>query len=243
MCGRFALLTHAEALIERFGVEEVIKRPEPRYNIAPSQNVAVVVQREKRQLTEMRWGLVPFWAKEVSIGNRMINSRAETVSEKPAFRNAFEKRRCLILSDGFYEWQKTGNIKVPKHIRLKSREPFAFAGLYEYWKTKSGVMLESCTIITTIPNEIMSPIHHRMPVILDPNDEKAWLNPKNQDFSELKKLLKPFHSELMETFEVSDFVNSPKNQGPLCTKPVEIPLEQPGMISSIYQRITWLRSR
>ena len=225
MCGRFALLTHAEALIKRFGVEEVIKRPEPRYNIAPSQNVAVVVQRETRQLTEMRWGLVPIWAKDVSIGNRMINSRAETVAEKPAFRSAFMKRRCLILADGFYEWQKVGKIKVPTHIRLKSREPFAFAGLYEYWKTKSGVMLESCTIITTTPNEIMSPIHHRMPVILDSHDEEAWMSPKNQDLSELKKLLKPFHSELMEVFEVSDFVNSPKNQGPLCTKPVDTPLQ------------------
>ena len=226
MCGRFALLTHAEALIERFGVEEVIKRPEPRYNIAPNQNVAVVVQRETRQLTEMRWGLVPFWAKDVSIGNRMINSRAETVAEKPSFRSAFKNRRCLILADGFYEWQKVGKIKVPTHIRFKSREPFAFAGLYEYWKTKSGKMLESCTIITTTPNEVMSPIHHRMPVILAPEDEEGWLNPENQDVSDRINLLKPYDSQQMETFEVSDFVNSPKNQGPLCTKPVDSPLLQ-----------------
>jgi putative SOS response-associated peptidase YedK len=226
MCGRFALRTHAEALIERFGVEEVIKRPEPKYNIAPSQNVAVIVQRETRQLTEMRWGLVPFWAKDISIGNRMINARAETVAEKPAFRSAFKKRRCLILTDGFYEWQKVGKIKVPTHIRFRSREPFAFAGLFEYWKTKSGKMLESCTIITTPPNEIMSPIHHRMPVILAPEDEEAWLNPENQDVSELIDLLKPYDSEQMETFEVSDFVNSPKNQGPLCTKPVDSQLLQ-----------------
>lgn len=224
MCGRFALLTHAEALIERFGVEEVIKRPEPRYNIAPSQNVTVVVQREKRQLTEMRWGLVPSWAKDVSIGNRMINVRAETVAEKPAFRNAFKKRRCLILSDGFYEWQKVGKIKIPTHIRLKKREPFAFAGLYEYWKTKSGKMLESCAIITTTPNEVMSSIHHRMPVILNPDDERAWLNPEKQEASELMQLLKPYTSHQMESFEVSDFVNSPQNQGPLCTKPVNTAL-------------------
>lgn len=224
MCGRFALLTHAEALIERFGVEEVIKRPEPRYNIAPSQNVTVVVQREKRQLTEMRWGLVPSWAKDVSIGNRMINVRAETVAEKPAFRNAFKKRRCLILSDGFYEWQKVGKIKIPTHIRLKKREPFAFAGLYEYWKTKSGKMLESCAIITTTPNEVMSSIHHRMPVILNPDDERAWLNPEKQEASELMQLLKPYTSHQMESFEVSDFVNSHQNQGPLCTKPVNTAL-------------------
>jgi len=220
MCGRFALLTHTEALIKRFGIEEIIKRPEPRYNISPSQNVTVVVKRNNRQLTEMRWGLVPSWAKDVSIGNRMINARAETVVEKPAFRNAFKKRRCLILSDGFYEWQKVGKIKKPTHIRLKSREPFAFAGLYEYWKTNSGKMLESCTIITTTPNEIMSPIHNRMPVILNPNDEATWLNPDNQEVPELIPLLKPYTSQQMESFEVSDFVNSPQNQGPLCTKPV-----------------------
>jgi putative SOS response-associated peptidase YedK len=220
MCGRFALLTHADALIERFEIEEVIKRPEPRYNIAPSQNVTVVVQREKRQLTQMRWGLVPFWAEDVSIGNRMINSRVETVAEKPAFKNAFKKRRCLILADGFYEWQKVGKVKVPTHVRLKSRKPFAFAGLYEYWKTKSGKTLESCTIITTTPNDILKTIHHRMPVILSPGDEKTWLSPKNQDREQLLSLLKPYTAEPMEAYEVSDFVNSPTNQGPLCTKPV-----------------------
>jgi len=220
MCGRFALLTHAETLIQRFGVEKVIKRPEPRYNIAPSQNVTVVVQRENFQLTEMRWGLVPFWAKDVSIGNRMINTRGETLAEKPAFRSAFKKHRCLVLADGFYEWQKVGKIKVPTHIRMKNREPFAFAGLYEYWKTKSGQMLESCTIITTTPNELMKPIHHRMPVILSPEDEKKWLNPENQDMEQLLSLLKPYNPELMEAYEVSDFVNSPANQGPLCTQPV-----------------------
>jgi putative SOS response-associated peptidase YedK len=224
MCGRFALFTHAEALMERFGVEEVIKRPEPRYNIAPSQNVTVVVQRETRQLTEMIWGLVPFWAKDVSIGNRMINARAETVAEKPAFRTAFKKRRCLILADGFYEWQKVGKIKIPTHIRMKSRAPFAFAGMYEYWKTKSGKLLESCTIITTAPNELMGPIHHRMPVILSPENETEWLNPLNQDVSELMSMLQPYTPDQMEAFEVSDFVNSPTNQGPLCTKPVNTTL-------------------
>ncbi|MHA1964909.1 MAG: SOS response-associated peptidase [Candidatus Thorarchaeota archaeon] len=224
MCGRFALLTHAEALIERFGVEEVIKRPEPRYNIAPTQNVTVVVQREKIQLTEMRWGLIPFWSKDVSIGNRMINARSETVAEKPAFRSAFKKRRCLILADGFYEWQKVGRIKIPTHIRMKDREPFAFAGLYEYWKTKSGKMLESCTIITTSPNELMSSIHQRMPVIMSLENEAAWLDPENQDVSELMSMLKPYSPNTMEAFEVSDFVNSPGNQGPLCIKPVQTQL-------------------
>ena len=224
MCGRFALLTHAEALIERFGVEEVIKRPEPRYNISPSQSVTVVVQREKRELTEMRWGLIPSWVKDASIGKRMINARAETVSEKPSFRSAFKKRRCLILADGFYEWQKVGKIKIPTHIRIMNREPFAFAGLYEYWKTKSGKMLESCTIITTTPNELMSPIHHRMPVILSPENEDAWVDPENQNTPELMSMLKPNAPDQMEALEVSDFVNSPQNQGPLCTRPMNTTL-------------------
>jgi putative SOS response-associated peptidase YedK len=220
MCGRFALLTHAEALIERFGIEEVINRPEPRYNIAPSQNVTVVVQRGTRQLTEMHWGLVPSWAKDVSVGNRMINARAESIAEKPAFRAAFKKRRCLIISDGFYEWRKAGKVKRPMHIRLKSREPFAFAGLYEYWKTKSGKMLESCAIVTTTPNEMLTSIHNRMPVILSPVKEEEWLNPDNQSVSDLIQMLKPYSSRQMEAFEVSDFVNSPSNQGPLCIRPV-----------------------
>jgi putative SOS response-associated peptidase YedK len=221
MCGRFALLTHAEALIERFGVEEVIKRPEPRYNIAPNQNVTVVVQREKRQLTEMRWGLVPFWAKDVSIGNRMINARLETVAHKPAYRNAFQKRRCLILTDGFYEWQKIGKTKIPTHIRMRDREPFAFAGLYEYWKTKSGQTLESCTIITTVPNELVEPIHTRMPVILKLENEEIWLNPEIEDKDLLLEILKPYESESMEAFEVSTFVNSPNNQGIQCILPLQ----------------------
>ncbi len=221
MCGRFALLTNAQALIQRFGIEEVIKRPEPRYNIAPTQNVAVVVQRETRQLTEMRWGLIPFWAKDVSIGNRMINARAETVAEKRAFRSAFKNRRCLILADGFYEWQKVGKVKIPIHIRLKSQEPFAFAGLYEYWKTKSGKLLESCIIVTTTANELISSIHNRMPVILSPENENTWLKPKNQDVPELLSSLVQYNSNKMEGFEVSEFVNSPKNQGPLCIKPVD----------------------
>jgi putative SOS response-associated peptidase YedK len=221
MCGRFALLTHTEALIERFGVEEVIKRPEPRYNIAPSQNVTVVVQRGARQLTEMHWGLIPSWAKDVSVGNRMINARAESIAERPAFRAAFKKRRCLIISDGFYEWRKVGKVKTPMHIRLKSREPFAFAGLYEYWKTKSGKMLESCAIVTTTPNEIMTSIHNRMPVILDAEKEEEWLNPENQNVSDLIQMLKPYGSKQMEAFEVSAFVNSPSNEGSLCIRPMD----------------------
>ena len=207
MCGRFSLLTYAESLAERFNVEEVIDKPEPTYNIAPMQMVNTVVQRETRQLVKMKWGLVPFWANDYTIGNRMINARAETVATKPAFRVAFKKRRCLIIADGFYEWQKVGKVKKPIHIRLKSREPFAFAGLYEYWdKTKSGKTLLSCTIVTTTPNEIMKSIHHRMPVIIRPEFEERWLDPENQDVSDLLSMLEPYPPEKMEAFEVSTFV-------------------------------------
>jgi putative SOS response-associated peptidase YedK len=221
MCGRFSLLTYAEALAERFSVEETIDRPEPTYNIAPMQMVTTVVQRDTRQLVKMKWGLVPFWADDYKIGNRMINARAETVASKPAFRVAFKKRRCLIIADGFYEWRKVGKVKKPMHIRLKSREPFAFAGLYEYWdKTKSGKILQSCTIITTTPNDLMKSIHHRMPVILRPEFEERWLDPEYQDVSNLMSMLKPYSPEEMEAFEVSKFVNSPKNQGFECISPV-----------------------
>ncbi|MHA2025043.1 MAG: SOS response-associated peptidase [Candidatus Thorarchaeota archaeon] len=222
MCGRFSLLTYAEKLAERFDVQEVIDRPDPVYNIAPMQMIPTVVQRETRQLVMMKWGLVPSWADDISIGNRLINARAETVATKPSFRAAFKKRRCLILTNGFYEWQKVGKVKKPIHVRLKSREPFAFAGLYEYWdKTKSGKILQTCTIITTTPNDLMKSIHRRMPVILRPEFENKWLNPKNTDVSELESMLQPYPSEEMEAFEISKYVNNPRNQGIECIQPVD----------------------
>ena len=220
MCGRFALLTHAEALIERFGVEEVIKRPEPRYNIAPSQTVTVVVQRETKQLTEMRWGLIPFWAKDVSIGNRMINARSETVSEKPAFRSAFKKRRCLILADGFYEWQKLNGRKQPVRIQVDGGRPFAIAGLWEHWQSPDGSEIESCTLLTTEPNELLKPVHNRMPVIISPQDYALWLDPGAQHPDELKSLLRPYPAEHLSFYSVSTHVNNPRNEDPLCIKPI-----------------------
>ncbi|MFW9816223.1 MAG: SOS response-associated peptidase [Candidatus Thorarchaeota archaeon] len=221
MCGRVSLLTYAEKLAERFNVQEVIDRPDPIYNIAPLQMVATVVQRETRQLVLMKWGLVPSWADDISIGNRLINARAESIATKPSFRAAFKKRRCLIISDGFYEWQKVGKVKKPIHVRLKNREPFAFAGLYEYWnKTKSGKSLQTCTIITTSPNRLMKSIHHRMPVILRPEFEDKWLNPEAKA-EELEAMLQPYPAEEMEAFEISKYVNNPRNQGPECIQPVD----------------------
>jgi putative SOS response-associated peptidase YedK len=221
MCGRFSLLTYAEKLAERFNVQDLIDRPDPIYNIAPMQMVATVVQRENRQLVMMKWGLVPSWADDISIGNRLINARAETVATKPSFRAAFKRRRCLILTNGFYEWQKVGKVKKPIYVRLKSREPFAFAGLYEYWsKTKSGKPLQTCTIITTTPNELMKSIHRRMPVILRPEFEDKWLDLETEA-SELQDMLQPFPSDEMEAFEISKYVNNPRNQGPECINPAE----------------------
>jgi len=214
------MFTYIKAVKDRFKIDEILAVIDPRYNIAPAQKIATVVQRERRQLVEMKWGLVPSWAKDSKIGNRLINARAETVATKPAFRSAFKKRRCLILADSFFEWQKSGDVKTPMLIRLKSQETFAMAGLYEYWKMKSGKTLESCAIITSAANDFMKRIHDRMPVILRPENEDSWLDSELQDVQEITQLLEPVDSELMETYEVSTYVNSPRNQDSNVIRPV-----------------------
>lgn len=219
MCGRFSLLTNVKALIERFEIEEVEVRPEPRYNVAPSQMVTTVVNDSVRHLVSMRWGLIPHWAKDPKIGNKMINARSETLAEKPVFKPALKKQRCLVLADGFYEWQKIGTTKKPMYIRMKTREPFALAGLYEKWKAPSEKIIQSCTIITTEPNVLMKSIHNRMPVILKRNDEDAWLDSTNEDLTSLTKLLKKYPANKMEAYEVSTYVNSAKNTGAQCIRP------------------------
>ncbi len=171
MCGRYTLKTPIDVVAEHFGLDEYPSSLTPSYNIAPTQEVAAVVEEdEKRKLKMFRWGLVPSWAKDPAIGNKMINARAETVSEKPSFRSAFKRRRCLIVADGFYEWQKTdGGAKQPYHFRMKDSSPFAFAGLWETWDG-DGADVRSCSIITTDANDLMKEIHHRMPVILLPDN-------------------------------------------------------------------------
>jgi len=207
------MFSSVEAIKARFKVEEVIKNPRPRYNIAPSQKIPVIVQRENRQLTEMRWGLIPFWAEDTKIGYHTINARAETIAKKPAFRNAFRKRRCLVVADNFFEWQKVNGEKIPRLIRMKSERLFAMAGLYEYWERKSGKVVESCTIVTTEANDFIRPIHDRMPVILRPENEEAWLNPDLQEVESIKHLLDPVSADLMEEYEISTYVNDPKHTG------------------------------
>ncbi|MFJ7993085.1 SOS response-associated peptidase [Peribacillus frigoritolerans] len=216
MCGRFTLFTDIEEIKERFDIQGSFDEEyQFSYNIAPSQSVLSVINDGVRnRLGYLRWGLIPFWAKDEKAGYKMINARAETIAEKASFRNAYKKKRCLIIADSFYEWKKTPERKIPMRIKLKNHAPFGMAGLWEFWKSPEGISIYSCSIITTVPNELMTSIHDRMPVILKPEDEKDWLNPSINDPAYLQQYLKSFDSEQMEAFEVSTDVNSTKNNSP-----------------------------
>jgi len=223
MCGRYAIygpVSRANRDTIEFLGEEVAFHPT--FNAAPTQNLPVfrVSPEHGRELTLLRWGLVPSWAKDPAIGARMINARAETVSEKPAFRAAFRRRRCLVPMSGFYEWQRTAGRKVPHFVRLRDAEIFATAGLYEYWSGRDGATaIDSYTILTTTANELMRAVHDRMPVILLERDYDAWLDPKNEKLEALSALLTPFPSERMRTFAVSPRVNNTRNDGPELVEP------------------------
>jgi putative SOS response-associated peptidase YedK len=208
---------------EHFGLLDV-EPLQPRFNIAPTQAVAAVRRvpessEPARQLVLLRWGLVPSWAKDPKIGNSLINARAESVAAKPAFRTAFRRRRCLVVADGFYEWQRTGTKKQPYFIRLADDRPFAFAGLWEFWEGPDHSALESCTLITTSANELMAPIHDRMPVILSPDDYDRWLDPAIQKPDQLQPLLRPYPSGEMLAYPVSTHVNNPRNEDAECIAP------------------------
>ncbi len=210
MCGRFAFYSPSEASAALFGVDGSLA-VEPRYNIAPTQYVAAIRDDEdrKRELVMLRWGLVPFWAKDPAIGNKMINARAETVAEKPSYRNAFKHRRCIVLADGFYEWHREGDVKVPHFISLKSGEPFGLAGLWETWNNKeTGESMQSTTLITTEANDFMQPLHHRMPVILQPETANEWLA-GSPDFLDGVSQRMPE----LQAWPVSRNVNNARNQG------------------------------
>jgi putative SOS response-associated peptidase YedK len=225
MCGRYTRKEQLEALLE---VLQAVIRCDltPRYNIAPSQMVACVrhaPENGHRECVLLKWGLIPSWAKDPSIGNTMINARAETVAEKPSFRKAFQHQRCLVIADGFYEWKREGRAKQPYYIRFKDCRPFAFAGLWESWKDQShedGSQIDSCTIITTGANELMASIHPRMPVILDPKNYEIWLDPAIKDPVLLTPLLKPHPSDEMEAFPISTRVNNPRVDRPECLEPL-----------------------
>jgi len=222
MCGRFTRTENMQHLAKLLG----LPIPPPlasRYNIAPSQLVACVrtnSETTEREWVELQWGLVPSWAKEISIGLKLINARGETVAEKPSFRKAFTHRRCLILADGFYEWKREGTTKQPYYIRMKDHRPFAFAGLWERWE-KEDPPIESCSLITIGSNAVMKPIHHRMPVILATMQYAEWLDTSLHETERLNTLLRPFPPEEMEAYPVSLMVNNPRNDYPECVLPTQ----------------------
>lgn len=218
MCGRFTLTIPQEQLQLAFPWLSFPFGLSPRYNIAPTQPVAVVPGSEEPAVKLFRWGLIPFWAKDPKIGNRMINARSETLSDKPSFRDAYRHRRCLVLADGFFEWQKISGqrAKTPFLVRLKSGDPFAFAGLWDRWRSPDGSEVLSCTIITTRPNELVAPIHNRMPVILPPDAYKDWLDPAGQSSIRLQ----PYPAAEMTAYPVTTLVNNPANDLPACTIPI-----------------------
>lgn len=218
MCGRFTLKTLAPVLAEVFDLPEPPAWT-PRYNIAPTQLVPTVVrlpEQPARQFCQWHWGLIPAWAKELAIGNRLINAQAETAATKPAFRAAFRQRRCLVLADGFYEWDQRGRPRQPVYIRMHDGRPFAFAGLWERWTSPEGGVIESCTLLTTEPNAAIHPLHHRMPVILDPKDYDRWLDPSLQKPEEVQPFLRPYPPDEMTVYPVSTRVNNPANDTPEC---------------------------
>jgi putative SOS response-associated peptidase YedK len=218
MCGRFTLAAPAAEIADFFEVDARLNL-RPRYNIAPTQEIPVVRAKEEgRELALLRWGLVPAWAKDPAIGNRMINARAESVAEKPAFRAAFKARRCLVPADGFYEWQRAGKRKQPFYIRRKDRAPFAFAGLYERWHDRAeSESLETFAIITTEPNSLMAPIHNRMPVIIPEEAYDRWLDPEETGDPDL---LVPYPEEELTAYPISTWVNSPAHDDERCIEPV-----------------------
>ena len=210
MCGRYTLITDINRIAESFGVAPTLEA-QPRYNIAPTQDIVAILNNGSPHLSLLRWGLIPAWAKDETIGSRMINARAETLAEKPSFRGLLRGKRCLVVADGFYEWQTEGKSKTPMYITLQDGKPFAFAGLWDLWKSPDGRQIQSCTIVTTEPNELMAPIHNRMPAILRPKAYEDWLNPQLRDEQVLTHLLKPYPTELMKARAVSKLVNNPRN--------------------------------
>lgn len=223
MCGRFTLTESGQVLMEELGLTWIPEDFRPRYNIAPSQLILAARDGDEgRKAAMLKWGLVPSWAKDPSIGNKMINARSETVGEKPSFRRAFDRRRCIIPADGFYEWRKEGKTKIPVRFRLRDGRPFAFAGLWEAWRPPGGdgEPLFTCTILTTTANELVQPVHDRMPVILSQESLDLWLD-RDVPGQGVTSLLRPYPAEEMEAYEVSTRVNSVVNDDPECIRPIQ----------------------
>lgn len=216
MCGRFTLTINPADLQDAFSNYNFPVRFAPRFNIAPSQPILAIPNDNKLAADFFVWGLIPMWAKDPTIGSRLINARGETLAEKPSFRGSYRHKRCLILADGFYEWKSVGDkkTKTPYYIHMQDRQPFAMAGLWDSWESPDGSSLKTCTIITTTPNELMETIHDRMPVILHPRDYAKWLDAAPQTPENLQPLIKPFNADAMSAYPVSTLVNKPANDMP-----------------------------
>lgn len=220
MCGRFEIHSAMELIARIFGIDDLAFEYQASYNIAPTQDVLIVVNSGGRRLIRSRWGFVPSWSKDLTTGYTMINARAESLAEKRSFRQAFEKQRCLVIADGFYEWKREGTQKKPFYIRLTSGQPFGFAGLYNAWTSPEGSEIITSAIITTDANELIRPLHDRMPVILPSDFHEVWLDPSVQDKDVLAPMLKPFSSESMELYPVTKKMNSFKYNDPENIEPV-----------------------
>jgi putative SOS response-associated peptidase YedK len=222
MCGRFIQKSERRIIAEEFYVQEFIDPLAVSFNVAPGQTAGVILAGSGGNgYARYRWGLVPSWAKDPAIGNRMINARSETIAEKPSYRSAFRKRRCLVPVDGFYEWKKDGKLKVPFFIHEQSGRPFSLAGLWESWDDPEGNRLLTFTILTTDANERLRALHDRMPVIIPPGARHLWLDSSAEDVKPLFDLLRPSGEKLLDFYEVSRFVNSPQNNTPECVEPVK----------------------
>lgn len=222
MCGRYTLSSDADVLMEQFGLSGLAALT-PRYNIAPSQPVLAVRQRDDggRDAKTLRWGLIPSWAKDPAVGHRLINARSETAAEKPSFRSAFRHRRCLVPADGFYEWAaRPGAGKQPWYFHAADRRPLAIAGLWERWQQTDGETVESCSLLTTHANAVVAPVHHRMPVMLSAPDYAQWLDGRHFDQAALQALMRPLPDRLLSAYAVSTRVNRPVNDDPDCIRPL-----------------------
>jgi putative SOS response-associated peptidase YedK len=214
MCGRFVLTANLDAIQQSFNLTTMTAGMVARYNIAPTQPVAVITNEKPQELTFHKWGLIPSWSKDTAGAAKLINARSETAAEKPSFRAAFRRRRCIIPSDGFYEWQQQGSDRVPLFIHFEGRELFGMAGLWEVWQSTDGGEVRSCTILTTEANDFMKPIHNRMPVILHREDYPLWLSPSEEPIPVLQALMKPYSGENLTAYPVSKAVNRPGNDSP-----------------------------
>ena len=213
MCGRYTLTTNIQTVAKVFGVEPTLET-QPRYNVAPTQEVVTIVSNGQKHLAWMRWGLIPRWAKDAAIGSKMINLRADTLEEKPSFRRLLDTKRCLMIADGFFEWKQENGVKYPMYYTLKDNEPFAFAGVWDTWTNPQGEPIRSCSLITTEPNSLVSQVHNRMPVILPQEARQEWLNMDIHDTAFLEQLLVPFPADEMTVRQVSRAVNNASVDNP-----------------------------